>query len=117
MRSGHLNGRGLGVFLAIARLLPACGGDCSDEVASAKEFLDDPAHLSCQVDDDCAVVGTGCHTFARGICAQSQLSSTAAASAKWRAISKGLADCEASCTQCLVGVSPQCRNGFCGGAP
>jgi len=117
MGGASLKGRVVGVLLAVAGLLLACGGDCSDEIAAAKAFLDDPAHLACQANDDCAIVGTGCHTFDRGVCAQSQLTRAAAESSKWHVISKGLTDCEDSCGQCAVGVSPACVNGFCGGAP
>lgn len=107
---------GLSVLLSAAGSLVACA-DCADEIAAAQQFLDDPANLGCQVDQDCAVVGTGCQTFARGLCAQSQLSRVAAESSKWQAINKGLTDCATSCSQCLALLSARCVDGLCGGAP
>ncbi len=106
----------VGVIAAAAALLAGCG-DCSDEIAAAQKFLDDPANLACQADADCVVVGTGCETFARGVCAQSPLRASAAQSSKWRTISDGLDDCSSSCTQCLVGLEARCQQGFCGGPP
>lgn len=111
-------GRRLGssVLLAAAGSLVGCA-DCADEIAAAQQFLDDPAHLGCQVDEDCAVVGTGCQTFNRGVCQQSQLSRAAAESSKWRAISKELDECDSSCSQCQALLLARCVDGLCGGAP
>jgi hypothetical protein len=107
---------GLSVLLSAAGSLVGCA-DCADESAAAQQFLDDPANLACQVDEDCAVVGTGCQTFSRGLCQQSQLSRAAAESSKWRAINKGLNECATSCSQCLALLSARCVDGLCGGAP
>jgi hypothetical protein len=104
------------VRYSAAGALVACG-DCADESAEAQRFLDDPANLGCQVDEDCAVVGTGCQTFSRGLCQQSQLSRAAAESSKWQAISKGLDECATSCSQCQALLSARCTDGLCGGAP
>ena len=107
---------GLSVLLCAAGSLVACA-ECADESAAAQQFLDDPANLACQVDEDCAVVGTGCQTFSRGLCQQSQLSRAAAESTKWRALSKGLNECASSCTACQALLSARCVDGLCGGAP
>jgi hypothetical protein len=96
--------------------LVACA-ECADESAAAQQFLDDPANLACQVDQDCAVVGTGCQTFSRGVCQQSQLSRAAAESTKWQALSKGLNECATSCTACQALLLARCVDGLCGGAP
>jgi hypothetical protein len=52
----------LSVLLSAAGSLVACA-DCGEQIAAAQQFLDDPVNLGCQVDEDCAVVGTGCQTF------------------------------------------------------
>lgn len=107
---------GWSVLLFATGPLVACA-ECADESAAAQEFLDDPANLACQVDEDCAVVGTGCQTLSRGVCQQSQLSRAAAESTKWRALSKGLNECASSCTACQVLLLARCVDGLCGGAP
>ena len=117
-RSQHGPGRLLllAVLLGAPASLVACG-DCTDEIEAARVFLDKPANLACESGDDCVVVSTGCHTFSKGVCAQAQLGRQAAASAEWSQLSEDLNDCEDSCSQCLVGLSPSCTEGMCGGPP
>jgi hypothetical protein len=103
------------VLLGAAAPLVACG-DCEDEVEAAQAFLDNPANLACQSDEDCAVVSTGCHTFSRGICAQAHLGQTAAASQQWSELKDALDDCDSgTCTQCLAELLARCTDGLCGG--
>ena len=105
----------LGLLVAVG-LVAACG-DCSDEIEAGRAFLDKPANLSCQTDQDCVVVSTGCQTFARGVCEQAQLNRGAAVSAQWQRLSQGLSDCQNSCSQCAVALIAHCDAGFCGGKP
>jgi len=113
---GRRTGLVAGLLIVAVGLLAACG-DCSDEIDAARSFLDTPANLSCQTDADCVVVSTGCETFARGICAQSQLNRGAAVSAKWQRLSQGLKDCTNECAQCAAALIVKCNGGFCGGPP
>lgn len=116
MEQGSRRSRLVVLLCAAMSSLAACG-DCEDEIESARAFLDDPANLTCQTRDDCVVVGTGCHTFARGSCSQAQLSKAAAASASWSKLSAELDDCQDECAVCAALLSAQCVDGFCGGAP
>lgn len=113
---GDRRWRGVVALLAATLSLVACG-DCEDEIEAARAFLDDPANLTCQTREDCVVVGTGCHTFARGLCSLAQLGQVAAASARWSELSAELRDCEDDCAVCAADLSPQCIDGLCGGPP
>jgi hypothetical protein len=121
MRKNHWGivggaGGAVGLGLALALLVGGCGDDCSDAIAAGKEFLDDPANLTCQSNEDCQVVSTGCHTYARGICGQAQLNRDAAASSKWKTIQAGLDDCDMpGCSQCDAALVVQCADLRCGG--
>lgn len=117
MEQGARKSRLVVLLCAASWSLAACGKDCEDEIEAARAFLDNPANLGCQTSDDCVVVNTGCHTFERGICSQAQLSKAAAASASWAEMSADLNDCEDGCAVCAAGLSVQCTDGFCGGAP
>ena len=105
----------VGVLL-VAGATAGCG-DCSDEVAAANEFLEQPTNLTCQSDQDCAVVSTGCAEPERGLCGQAPLNRAAASSQKWKRISDALDDCDSSCAQCDALLTPHCSDGFCGGPP
>ena len=108
---------GFGLIILFQALgLTACG-DCSEEIEAAEAYLDDPAHLTCASDADCEVVHTGCHTFERGLCGQSNLSKSAAGAKQWSELSAELRDCEDSCSQCRAALQPTCSDGFCGGKP
>jgi hypothetical protein len=103
------------VLLGAIAALVGCG-DCTDEIEAARAFLEEPANLTCQSDDDCVVVSTGCHTFSRGTCGQAQVAGRAAESEEWSGLSAELSDCEsASCAQCLALLTPRCLEGMCGG--
>jgi hypothetical protein len=109
---------GFGLIILVQALVLGACGDCSDEIEAAKSFLDDPAHLACASEADCEVVHTGCHTFERGNCGQSNLSKSAAGSQLWRELSEELHGCEDdSCVQCLAQLPRSCSDGFCGGRP
>ena len=105
----------LGLWIGATSLV-GCS-DCSDEVAVANDFLEEPAHLTCQTDSDCAVVFTGCGSPRRSFCGQAALNGEAAGSAKWRKISESLADCENDCSQCDGLLVVSCSKGQCGGPP
>jgi hypothetical protein len=109
----------LGLLACMTLALAGCAnGGCDEEIEAMGKFLNDPAHLSCKSDADCAVVETGCHTFDRGLCAQAQLNTEAASSSAWQKLSRDLADCESGeCSRCLAQVVPGCKDGFCGGRP
>ncbi len=92
----------------------ACG-DCTKEVEAARVFLEE--NRSCQTNEDCVVVSTGCHTFANGRCAQAPLNRLAAATTQWQRLSQGLEDCENECATCTAGLIPKCNAGVCGGSP
>ena len=123
MRNVHdkLNERGhvrrlLGALLLGASATGCAGGDCKDELEAANAFLDKPANLACQSNEDCVVVSTGCQTVARGLCGQAQLSRQAASSKEWSKLSGALRDCESgSCAQCDAALVPSCTDGMCGG--
>ena len=89
-------------------------GDCTEEIDRAGVFLRDPGNLSCTTDDDCVVVGTGCHTFDFGVCGQAQLSRGAAATSQWARLSADLEDCERSCDRCDALLLAHCADGACG---
>jgi len=116
-----LNERGqvrrvMGAVLLGASAVCACG-DCTDAMEAANAFLDKPANLTCQSNEDCVVVSTGCYTVARGLCGQAQLSRQAASSKEWSKISGELRDCESgSCAQCAAALLPSCTEGTCGGS-
>lgn len=112
--------RGFLPRLAILAVLAlSCGddeGDCSDEIETAEEFTRDPANLQCQADEDCVVVGTGCHTVSRGFCGQAQLNRDVAESEAWVGVISALGSCEeGSCVQCNGGLVAGCAEGLCGG--
>jgi hypothetical protein len=110
--------RPFALMLAIASGALVSCGDCSDETATADQFIGNPVNLACQSDDDCVVVTTGCADVSRGLCGQAQLSGAAAASQAWKGLSQELEDCAPdSCSICLAALLPSCRSGFCGGAP
>jgi hypothetical protein len=123
MRNLHdkLNERGhvrrlLGALL-LAACAAGCAGDCTDEIEAASAFLDKPANLTCQSNDDCVVVSTPCHTFERGLCGQVQLNRQAASSEEWSTLSGDLRDCESgSCVQCTALLIRSCIDGICGGS-
>src|SRR6188768_575285 len=96
--------------LLVAGALPGCG-DCLDEVAAANKFLEEPANLVCQSDDDCVVVQTGCAEPSRAFCGQAALNQSAASSTKWHQISDGLAECDSNCAQCDGALVPHCAEG------
>jgi hypothetical protein len=103
------------VLLGAIASLVGCG-DCTDEFEAARAFLEEPANLTCQSDDDCVVVSTGCHTIPRGVCGQAQVARRAAESERWSELSAELRDCESgSCAQCLALLGPRCLDGMCGG--
>lgn len=104
------------VALPLAAALAGCG-DCSDEVDAANQFLETPANLACQSDDDCAVVMTGCAEPSRALCGQAPLNQSAAASDRWKHIHQALADCDSNCAVCDALLLPKCTDGFCGGKP
>ena len=109
--------RVVGLLVLVAAQLVACS-NCDDEIEAAGKFLHDAGHLACEVDDDCVVVLTGCHTFEDlGACGQAQLNRTAAASAEWSRLQGDLRDCENGCELCALALLPGCSGGFCGGAP
>ncbi len=111
-RARHALGLAL---LLLGTSLMACG-DCSDETAAADRFIEDPTHRTCQSDADCSVVSTGCNDVSRGLCGQAPLSSVAAASEEWLALSQDLNDCDdGSCEKCAALLLPRCLEGFCGG--
>jgi len=103
--------------LAVSTLLTACVGNCDDETAAAQKFLSKATNLSCQSDSDCEVVSTGCGNPARSFCGQAQLNHAAATSASWKVLQNNLTDCSNECVSCAAGVTPACRDGFCGGPP
>jgi hypothetical protein len=80
----------LGIALTFS-LLPGCG-DCENEQATAREFIE--THQSCEVDADCVVVSTGCFTIPSGLCAQAIMSREASRSVEWSEIQGDLFDCE-----------------------
>jgi hypothetical protein len=96
----------------VSALLPACG-DCSDEIDAARAFLEN--NRACQVDDDCVVVGTGCTTFANGLCGQAPLNRRAAESAEWKHLRDDLVSCEDECSNCLAQLIARCTESVCGG--
>ena len=100
--------------VSIGLSLVGCG-DCTEEIEAAKMFLEQ--NRSCQTNDDCVAVLTGCHTFANGLCAQAPLNRSAAASSQWQRLSEGLEECENRCTTCTAALVPQCTSGVCGGSP
>jgi hypothetical protein len=101
-------------LLHLVGALSGCG-DCSDEVEAANKFLEDPANLVCQSNEDCTVVSTGCAEPRRASCGQASLSRAAAASAKWQQVEEDLVDCDNSCAQCDALLLPTCTSGLCGG--
>lgn len=112
---GHVR-RLLGVVLLGASTAVCACGDCTDELEAANAFLDEPANLTCESNEDCVVVSTGCFTAARGLCGQAHLSRQAASSKEWSKISDDLRDCESgSCAQCAAALLPSCTFGMCGG--
>ena len=102
--------------LQVVGVLAGCG-NCSDEVAAANEFLEEPANLACQSDEDCEVAFTGCAEPSRASCGQAPLNRAAASSQKWRRLSDALEECDDSCAQCDGLLTPRCLDGFCGGPP
>jgi hypothetical protein len=108
-----------GLLACMTVALAGCAnGGCDEEIDAMGMFLNDPAHLSCKSDADCVVVGTGCHTFDRGLCSQAELNTEASRSSAWQKLSRDLADCESGeCSRCLALLLPGCDNGFCGGHP
>ena len=109
----------LSLSLRVAALLLALNslacGDCTEEIDAARVFLE--KNRSCQVDDDCVAVSTGCHTFTGGLCAQAAVNRTAAATAEWQRLSQGLKGCQSECAACDADLIPQCTAGVCGGSP
>lgn len=111
---GHVK-RLLGTLL-LGASAAGCAGDCVDEIDAANAFLDKPANLTCQSNEDCVVVSTGCQTVARGLCGQAQLSRQAASSKEWSKLSGDLRDCHSGdCIQCAAALTPRCVDGTCGG--
>ena len=104
---------GLGALLAVSTLL-GCKDDCADAVAAAEKFLGDPQNLTCESNEDCTVVSTGCAPVADAFCGQSPLSKRAAASAAWSQIQKDLQSCGTSCAICTAALTPGCSAGTCG---
>ncbi|HEY6559468.1 MAG TPA: hypothetical protein VI072_19425, partial [Polyangiaceae bacterium] len=91
--------------LVLLAMTPACGDDdCSDEIEAARAFLG--ANRSCQVNEDCVVVSTGCHTFGNGVCGQAPLERTAAESAEWARLQHDLGSCKRECAQCAAALAP-----------
>jgi hypothetical protein len=112
---GHVR-RLLGAVLLGASAAVCACGDCADEIEAAQAFLDNPANLTCQSNEDCVVVSTGCQPVERGPCGQAQLSRQAASSEEWSKLSGDLRDCDSgSCAQCLLPLTPGCKDGMCGG--
>ncbi len=103
----------LGIALTFS-LLPGCG-DCENEQATAREFIE--THQSCEVDADCVVVSTGCFTIPSGLCAQAIMSREASRSVEWSEIQGDLFHCENECATCNAALSPgpcvenSCRGG------
>jgi hypothetical protein len=117
---GHVR-RLLGAVLLGASAAVCACSNCTDEVQAANAFFDKPANLTCQSNEDCVVVSTGCWTVARGLCGQAQLSRQAASSKEWSKLGGDLRDCkegsDESCAQCAAGLLPSCIEGTCGGQP
>jgi hypothetical protein len=104
---------GAGVALNLF-LLPGCG-DCENEQAAARQFIE--THQSCEVDEDCVVVGTGCFTIPSGLCSQAIMSREASRSVEWSEIHGDLLDCENECVAvcgAALNAGP-CVENSCGG--
>jgi hypothetical protein len=101
------------VLLGESAAVCACG-DCTDDIEAANAFLAKPTNLTCQSNDDCVVVLTGCYTVTRGLCGQVQLSRQAASSNEWSKLSGELRDCDesGSCAQCDAALIPGCYDGM-----
>jgi hypothetical protein len=109
----------MGVLLGLGGLgIAGCSSDCASEQEEVEEFL--VANRACQVDEDCAVVHTGCHDYtdAGGFCGQAAISEQAASSSRWKDLREELYDCEEGeeCAHCLAGLVPACNAGTCGRA-
>ena len=94
--------------------LVACS-DCTEEIEAARAFL--KGNRSCQSNEDCVAVSTGCHTFKNGLCAQAPLNRSAAATRHWQRLSQDLKGCENECVTCTAALIPECTAGVCGGSP
>ncbi|MES1178163.1 MAG: hypothetical protein ABUL62_27815 [Myxococcales bacterium] len=103
-----------GVVFGATAALQGCNSDCGGEYERARQFVENPANLSCQTDNDCVVVGTGCQQFQRGVCNQIGLNRSAAASSKWRQLNQELSDCQGDdCTHCAAALILHCNQGQC----
>ena len=102
------------VLLGAMAALQGCDTDCGGEYERARQFVEDPANLSCQTDDDCVVVDTGCQEFGRGKCNQIGLNRTAATSSKWQRLNQELKDCQGDdCARCAALLIVHCNQGLC----
>jgi hypothetical protein len=106
----------LSLLLGVA--LVACQDDCMDEKKAMESFLVEPAHLTCESNEDCTVVTSGCLPVdvPGALCGQAHLNKSAAASSEWKRLLSTADDCWGqSCVTCTAALTPGCRDGFCGG--
>lgn len=98
----------------VAASLLGCG-NCEQTAEDVRAFLEDPANLTCQTDNDCVVVSTQCSGI--GFCGQATLSRTASTSKGWRDLSDELEACNDDCSVCTALLLPHCgEGGLCGRA-
>lgn len=100
--------------LAVSCALLGCKDDCADAAAAADKFLADPQNLSCESNEDCTVVFTGCAPVTNAFCGQSALSTAAAESAAWSNIKKDLQSCDDCGATCAARLLIGCNAGKCG---
>lgn len=104
--------------LLLGAALVGCQDDCMDEKKAMESFLVEPAHLTCESNEDCTVVTVGCVPVdvPGSLCGQAQLNKSAAASSEWQRLRSDADDCAGkSCAVCDAALLPGCSDGFCGG--
>src|SRR4051812_17041307 len=91
-----------------------CQDDCLDEKDAMESFLVKPAHLTCESNEDCAVVTVGCIPVEApgALCGQVPLNKSAAASSEWKSLRSAADACAGqSCGMCAAALLPQCSEG------
>lgn len=108
----------LSLLLGAAQV--GCQDDCLDEKDAMQSFLVEPAHLTCESNEDCTVVTVGCIPVDvhGALCGQVPLNKSAAASSEWKSLRSAADDCAGqNCGMCDAALTAWCKEGFCGGPP